>query len=191
MADFRLPRVRVSDQITDKDGRAKSVFVQFWEKVCQLIERQENGQNELLALIQAQTAAIAEQVSRLTRQIISTSHVDGLTLVGAADGATAKIAISNHTRVYVDSEVAVVGGDFTGLAYGQAYALFYDDPERDGGNVIYFTTMDPTEAVTSATHPDRHLVGVASTPATAGDPPVDGGGTRPPGFPPGDLYLEP
>lgn len=188
---FTLPRIRANSPITDKDGKAVNAFVLFWEKLCRQIEGQENSQNALIALIQAQSDALAVQVSRLTRQIISTSHVDGLTLTAQADGATAKLTISNHTRVYIDEEVAVTGAVITGLTYGGTYAAYYDDPERDGGTEVYFATLDPTQAVPSAAHPDRHLVGVTTMPASAGDPPTGGGGTRPPGFPPGDLYLEP
>ena len=79
----------------------------------------------------------------------------------------------------------------TGLDYGEAYSIYYDDADRAGGAVTYVATLDPTIAVTSDAHPSRHLVGVVSTPATSGDPPTTGGGTRPPGFPPGGLYVEP
>lgn len=39
MADkFTLPRIRASDAITDKDGRAVNAFVRFWDTVCRAIE---------------------------------------------------------------------------------------------------------------------------------------------------------
>lgn len=192
MADvFTLPRIRAADAITDKDGRAVNAFVRFWDTVCRKIEGQEKSQDTILAQLQSQQNQINAQVQRLTKQIISTSHIDGMTFVAEADGATAKITISDHTRVYLDGLVAVDGNVEAGLEYGKAYSIYYDDPDREGGAVDYQATLDPTEAVTSATNPWRHLVGVAVTPATSSDPPVDGGGVRPPGFPPGDLYLEP
>lgn len=185
MADrFVLPRIRVANPITDAAGMAVSAFVRFWDTVCRQIEAQEAQQAESidrLNLFQERTE----------RTLIAISHVDGLTATGEADGAAAAITISDHTRVYMDMTISVTGDVLTGLDYDTFYAVYYDDPAREGGAVSYQVTLNPTEAVPSATNPHRHLVAVVTTPATAGDPPTDGGGTRPPGYPPGGLYVEP
>lgn len=131
------------------------------------------------------------QIDRITRGFIAISHADGLTITAEADGATAKATVSSHLRIYLDLSVSVTGGVLTGLAYNSTYSIYYDDLDREGGAVTYVSTLDATEAVTSEAHPVRHLVGLVTTPATAGDPPTDGGGTVPPGFPGGGYEYEP
>lgn len=196
---FRLPRLKTLDRIVDAMGRPSLAFLKFFNTdFAGAIERQEGVQANVDAALQAvvdalaaTVAALEVQVERLTGQTIGTSFADGLTLDAAADGATAKATISAHTRTYTDDSSPVSAGEVTGLAYGATYSIYYDDADREGGAVTYEATDDPTEAVTSASHPHRHLVGVVTTPATDADPPTSGGGTRPPGFPPGDLYQQP
>lgn len=172
-------------------------FLEFMEKTraaqAMTDEEQQAILDQLAGLVSDLTAvvdALSVQVDRITRQTISTSYANGLAMAGLADGATAKITISAHTRVYTDSSVAVLAGELTGLDYNKAYAIFYDDPDREGGAVAYQRHHDPAEAVTSSIHPFRHLVGVVITPADGSAPPSSGGGSRPPGFPPGDEYEQ-
>ena len=179
-----LPRLSAQQPIVTRELTPSSPFLQFMEALRTMQESIDTRQDELLA-------ALSVQIARLTGQTIATSFADGLTLSAEADGATAKAIISSHTRTYTDASVSVTGATVTGLDYGEAYSIYYDDADRAGGAVTYVATLDPTIAVTSDAHPSRHLVGVVSTPATSGDPPTTGGGTRPPGFPPGGLYVEP
>lgn len=189
MADrFTLPRIRVANPITDKAGMAVAAFVRFWDTVCRQIEAQEAQQTATLEQLQTVQAEQGEILDRLIRAMISTSHTDSLTIIAEADGDTAKVTISDHTRVYVDGEVAVTGGVRTALEYGTQYAFYYDDEERAGGAVDFLATTAPSQAVTSAANPYRHFMGVVQTPATSGDSPTGGGGSIPPGFPPGGDY---
>jgi hypothetical protein len=146
-----------------------SVFVQFME--------------DLRTSVQQAVDGLQTQIDRLNTQTIGTSYANGLALSGVADGATAKITISVHTRVYTDLTVNLDAGTLTGLAYATTYFVYYDDEDREGGAVSYMTTTNPTVAVTSAPHPYRHFVGTVTTPATSGDPPETGGVVTPPGFP--------
>lgn len=188
MVDFTLPRVRAKDAITDGKGLAVNAFVRFWDTVARAIERQERGQAAVLARLDEQQQQLQEQFARIIRQTIATSYANGLTLTASADGATAKVDYSAHVRVYSDLSVPVDGGEITGLDYAKAYFLYYDDPEREGGDVEVFATTNPTVAVASSTYPARHLIGGVTTPGSDLDPPTSGGGTIPPGFPPGEIY---
>lgn len=177
----RLPRLQPGVALVDKDGKPTRAFVSFWNTAANAIEQQEAAQEVTLASLQ-------EQIDRLNASLRSTSHADGLLITAEANGATAKIVITNHTRTYTDLAVSVTGGTLTGLAYGSTYSVYYDDEPRTGGAVTLVATLTPADAVTSAAHPNRHLVGVVTTPATSGDPPTDGGGSLPPGFPSRDEY---
>lgn len=192
-----LPAIKYDTAIVAKNtGRPTPQFLRFFNIDFRgAIQRQDEAQQVIINALQivqdeqaALLAALQAQVERLTGQTIGTSFADGLTVTGVADGATASIVISAHTRTYTDEAKAIDAGIVSGLEYGKTYSVFYDDPDRIGGAVTYQVTLDPPQAVTSAAHPFRHLVGVAMTPATDLDPPTTGGGTRPPGWPPGDDY---
>lgn len=193
-----LPELSAQQQIVDvKTGKPTSQFKRFMdqtraetisadEQLAALIAAQAAllaSQTALLASVEAINTTQQEQIDRLTIALRAISHTDGLFIVASADGAAAKIDITTHTRTYVDAAVSVNGGVLSGLAYATSYSIYYDDTARAGGAVTYVATTTPADAVTNAAHPDRHLVGVAITPATSGDPPVDGGGSIPPGYP--------
>jgi len=172
-------------------------FLNFMEETRRAQLETDAGQQALIDALAAQLELIvavqeaqAVQLDRLNRSLISTSHANGLTISAEADGATARATISDHVRVYVDGTVSVTGGARTALDYGTQYAFYYDDEEREGGAVDFLATTDATAAVTSSANPYRHFIGVVMTPATSGDPPTDGGGSLPPGFPPGGIYRE-
>lgn len=173
----RLPRLNATVAIVDpKTGLPTTAFMRFWETFA-------TQQEETDAAQQA-------QIDANSRQLRAVSHADGLFVTASADGGTAKATVTDHTRVYLDKSVEVDGATITGLAYATTYSIFYDDEARNGGAVTYQTTTTPSEAVTSAANPFRHLVGVVTTPAGAGSPPVDGGGTIPPGYPGGIYQYE-
>ncbi|MDM8352899.1 hypothetical protein [Brevundimonas diminuta] len=156
--------------------------------LAQLVNQLEGVVEQLGEVVEQQgelVSALAVQIERLTRQIVSTSYANGLVLSAVADGATAKITISAHTRVYTDGDVSLGAAELTGLEYAKIYAIYYDDPSREGGAVDYQVTLSPTLAVTSDDHPTRHLLGTVTTPADGSAPPSRGGGVTPPGFPGG------
>lgn len=75
-------------------------------------------------------------------------------------------------------DVTLSGDD--ALEAGDFRAIYYDDPDRTGGDVAYGLTADDIAARVSPANPYRHYVGYVSTP-TAGSPPANGGGATPPG----------
>lgn len=187
----KLPRLQPGVALVDKDGKPSRAFVSFWNSTALAIEKQEAGQDGTLDAIAAINIAQQEQIDRLTRALRAISHADGLFITAAADGATAKITITTHTRNYLDVTVSVTGAVLTGLDYGSVYSIYYDDADRSGGAVTYVATLVPSEAVTSEANPDRQLIGAVQTPLTALDPPTDGGGSTPPGYPPAYDYETP
>ncbi len=160
-----LPRLSSSAPIT-QDGPGKPGlephynYVEFFNRLIGSIEGELNQINSLIAAI---------------------SWPYGLTIHGVADGATAKITRSAHTRVSLSTAVAVDGGEVTGLAYATLYYVFYDDPSRAGGAVTYDATTVQLDAFASTDNPYRLFVGSVTTPATSGDPPTDGTPAGPPG----------
>lgn len=105
----------------------------------------------------------------LTSLLISTSFpiFTGNAAVGTDAGTTATITIETHDRSYTDKAVAVTGDDITGLVLATAYYIYYDDPTRVGGVVLFEATTDYSLALNSATNPGRHYVGYIITPADA------------------------
>ena len=187
-----LPVLSAQQQIADtKTGKPTSQFKRFMDETRTGTLEADAALAALIAAVEAINATQQEQIDRLTSALRAISHTDGLFIVASADGATAKIVITDHTRTYVDEAVEVDGDTLTGLAYATTYSIYYDDADRLGGAVTYIATTNNADAVTNSDHPARHLVGLATTPATSGDPPVDGGGTVPPGFPGGGYEYEP
>lgn len=135
----------------------------------------------------AQTAATAADAAAIAAQdatdanarflSISNSNVTGCTITATDAGASASIAVSNHTRNYADgTSVSVTGtggSPLTGLAYSTQFFIYYDQTSLAGGAVTYASVTNgpdaqPTAAGGSA--PDRHYVGSVVTPAAAGGP---------------------
>ncbi len=181
---MKLPRLRSSIPMVGKEFRPTDATVRFWETFAAAVEAQDAAQQATLDALQA-------QVDRLTVSLRAISHADGLFLTSEANGATAKVTITTHTRNYLDVAVSVTGATLTGLLYATTYSVYYDDAARAGGAVSYVATLIPANAVTSAANPNRQLVGAVTTPATSGSPPTDGGGSTPPGYPPAYDYETP
>lgn len=170
-----IPRLTMQNAIVGKLGLPTTLFLRFFN-------------NNVLKAIEAQFANQQAQIDRLNATLRNTSYTESLTMASEADGATAKITISAHTRVYTDKTVTVDAGEIDGLDYNTTYSVYYDDEDRDGGAVTYEATTLASEATTSGTNPNRHLLGVVLTPATSGDPPTSGSGSSPPGFPKDFLW---
>jgi len=135
-------------------------FIELFNKLSQTTQDQLNQINSILAAI---------------------SWPVGVTIQGVADGATAKITISAHTRVSLTNAVSLDAGEVTGLAYATLYYVYYDDQNRTGGAVTYQASTDILDAFASVDNPYRLNVGSVTTPATSGDPPTDGTPAGPPG----------
>jgi hypothetical protein len=131
----------------------------------------------------AQAAATEANTAASTAQTVADTATQTIALTAAfspdvvitasADGATAKIVISDHTMIYPDKVVNVTGDTLTGLDYNTSYDIYYDDAGRVGGAVTFHAVTDGT-AFPSPTNPNRIYVGTQKTPATSGDPDVPG-----------------
>lgn len=168
-------RLTMQNAIVNKLGLPTTLFLRYFN-------------NNVLKAIEAQLADQQAQIDRLNATLRNTSYTTDLTMGSAADGATAKITVSAHSRVYTDKTVIVDAGEISGLLYNTTYSVYYDDETRDGGAVTYEVTTLASDATTSGTHPNRHLLGVVLTPATSGDPPTTGSGSSPPGYPKDYLW---
>lgn len=110
---------------------------------------------------------------------LANSYVDDPGLITAFDaGSSVTVAIAAHNRIYGDgTSVAVASGNVSGLSYGVAHYIFYDDVSRSGGSVTYQAATDPYAVAQVG---DRHSVGYAP-PIAALDPSTPGNGVAPPG----------
>lgn len=111
---------------------------------------------------------------------VAAGYPVGLTITASADGATAKVVISDHTMIYPihPTPIAITGATLTGLAYDTFYNIYYDDPTFAGGAVTFHAVTDDT-AFPTAAHPIRIFLGTARTPPTSADPPQVGAGRSP------------
>lgn len=133
----------------------------------------------------ANSAAVTAQSAADTANsavAVTTAYPAGLTITASADGATAKIVISDHQMIYPDKTVDVTGATLTGLDYDTTYSIYYDDPGRVGGAVTFHATTNGSDAYPSDTNPNRIYVGGTTTPATSADPDKAGIPRLPPGF---------
>ncbi|MEG3124787.1 hypothetical protein [Sphingomonas sp. GB1N7] len=132
----------------------------------------------------AEAKAIALQQGKEASLVASYVSPDGVlsSAVDSVDSSKAMIMIADHTRKYGDgSSVAVTGAALHGLDLASFYYITYTDAARTGGVVTYIYTTDYLQAGQGM---DRHLVGSVAAPnadASPTDPPISGGGTRPPG----------
>lgn len=166
----RLPRLTMQNAIVTKLLQPTPLFLRYFN-------------NDVLKSIETTLNNQQDQIDRLNAALRNTSHTEDLTLSAAADGATASITVTAHRRVYTDRIVELDADTITGLDYNKTYSVYYDDADREGGAVTYVATENATIAVTSGDHPNRHLLGLITTPATSGDPPTTGSGSVPAGFP--------
>lgn len=171
----RLPRLIMANAIVKKDFQPTPLFLRYFN-------------NDVLKSIETVLNNQQDQIDRLNAALRNTSYTVDLTMGSGADGATAKITVSAHTRVYTDKTVTVDAGEIDALLYDTIYNVFYDDADRDGGAVDYGVALLASDATTSSDHPNRHLLGVVTTPATSGDPPTTGSGSAPPGYPKDYLW---
>ena len=139
--------------------------------------------NTTIPQIESALEAIQTQEALSQRIDQSISFTSGLTITASAPAGstTASIAISAHTRIYLDiAAVSVQAGTVSGAPLNATVYVYYDDAKRMGGAVTYMATTDPNMAATSNANPGRVFVGTVTTPAAAGSSPTSGGGASPP-----------
>lgn len=109
------------------------------------------------------------ETSAQTTAMILGSSVSGLTYT--VDSAGVPI-VSNHTRIYPDKQVSVTGAIVAapvGALTGDLVGVYYGDPDRVGGAVVYASfKLGPGDELPGPTpaQPDFHMVGLAPVPAT-------------------------
>ena len=132
-----------------------------------------------IALTTAQTVQEDLETSIAEGHLIN-SYTVPATILAASDAGdnTITITISDHNRVYGDeTTVAVTGGTLTGLLPSTRYYVFYDDPDWQGGTVVYSTCDCPDMGGQGN---GQHAVGDILTPAIGGAT-TGGGGVTPRG----------
>lgn len=161
----------------------------WWQQVCEAIETQEGRQDEAIEAIQAaQEAADAANLAADTaneaaesvtaESSLVNSYVANFTapLIQADD--TGDVTIADHDRIYGNGDVVSVDGDVvaTALTNPDVARIFYSDPGRAGGAVVYQFSEDAADAAQTG---DIHSVGAVEIPAAGTSP---GGHVQPPGY---------
>lgn len=185
----------------------QEIFDRYWDEAMSSLEKTLNAIIEIpiiaaaleAAVAAAQASADTAQASADTAQAaadtavaavdagaiessIVTSYVSNYTPPLISVDSAGTVTIANHDRVYGNSTlnptVAVTGASFatTGVA-GDIIRVFYDQPSRAGGTVVYQYTIDPAPLPVQGG--DRHSVGAVSVPGAGTN---NGNGVTPPGF---------
>lgn len=127
----------------------------------------------------ADNAATAGGVTA-REQSINASYPTNFTGALLSADSVGNITVVDHQRVYgsptLNPTVSVAGGiAATGFAPGDIVRVYYDDPARAGGTVMYEGTLNAAEAAQTG---DRHSVGAIMIPSVGLE---DGLPTLPPG----------
>lgn len=100
---------------------------------------------------------------------LSTQSAQPVTAVDA--GSNASINVASHSVQFGFGTVSYNSGSVTGLNYSTLYYVYVDDPDYQGGAVVYLATTN-ANLVTAGN--GRYYVGKVTTPAASGGP--TGGG---------------
>lgn len=185
----KLDRLQRMVRYFEANGTATPKMVLDWQNTMEAIEaalRGLTGQVGDLSILVAQIKAAqdlaqsAQAIATETKaqQDITNSYTSPSAVLTASNDGT--ITIAAHQRVYGDGAgVSVNAGSLSGFTPGDYVAVYYDDPGREGGAVVY---MGTTDAVAQAGA--RHSVGQIAIPQ-AGEAPSTGGGVAAPGYTPG------
>lgn len=95
---------------------------------------------------------------------LSTQSVQPVT-ADDAGGGLATISIAAHSVQFGFGPVGYSAGTITGLANSTLYYVYTDDPEYDGGAVVYLATTN-ANIVTAGN--GRYYIGKVTTPAGGG-----------------------
>ncbi len=119
MPSLKLPRLESGLSIVDSMGRALGSFHTWWDKVCRSIEGQERIQDQLIADLQATTAALEVTQAELdtTQTEVGTAQGD-ITAIQSdiADLTAGVIALGDALLLYAEK----AGDTFTGPVDVQA-----------------------------------------------------------------------
>lgn len=187
---IKLPRLPLGYE------KNPGLFPRYWDEAMTGIEKALNqvllipGIQDAIdaanaAAVSANAAADNAQASadaQSTEMSLVNSYIDTASFSGALISCDefGEITIQNHTRVYGDgSSVSVTGDIFTvsGVVMDDVIRVFYDDPTRSGGSVVYTHTVDPDPSL--AQTGDTHSVGSVSVPLSGS---LDGRYITPPGY---------
>jgi type II secretory pathway pseudopilin PulG len=195
---IKLPRLLSGAPIVDDDGRPTLSFTRYWQQFAEQIERVFNTIAQILgitdqldeALKQAQQAIETAQQAAQTAQdaadqaqqqtgaakreaALQSSYIEPASVLTATPSL---ISIAAHTRYYSDGTSAAVNAStVAATSPDDIDYISYDDPERDGGTVIYVVS-DAAPVQTG----DTHVVGAVQIPNTGT---ADGGdGPQRPGY---------
>lgn len=197
---LKLPRLTAGFKIINRDGTPSAQFIQWWQQVAQNVEASINGITAALeaagialeaADVAIAAAASAQQAADNAQQAtdasaaetsLVNSYVANFTNPLIYANSAGQVTIATHDRVYGDSALnptVSVNGDTisTSESAGAVIRVFYDDPTRSGGSVVYQWTVDP--APPPAQTGNRHSVGAVTIPVTGSE---DGNYVRPPGY---------
>ena len=122
--------------------------------------------------------------ARTVESLIALSWPRDLTIT--ANGA-GEIVLTDHTRIYADETVSVLGATLGGNSFNTLYSIYYDDEDRDGGAVSYQITTDHNDAQANEFVKGRHFVGYITTPEDALSPDTIGQTGTPPTLVPGTV----
>lgn len=175
---IRLPRLEPGVPIVDPAaGRPTVAFVQWWGKVCTILESQESTQDGIIEELAEQLAAIvaadakAEAAQETADEALEAegglsaetslklSYPVDISISSTDTGIEAEVTVTSHTRRYGNGDEVAVDGVVFSDAYGLLIYIHYDDPTRAGGAVSYGATLVREDAYSSAANPNRHYVG--------------------------------
>lgn len=195
-----FPRLRDGVPIAKPDGNPSSDFIYKWQVTVQILESvpaiQQDAANAQAAADAANAAAATANAAAATANASADAVTSESSLVGSfiPDGSftpplisidsAGNVTIANHTRQYgnqaLNPDVLVTGGVFatTGIL-NDTIRVYYSDPTRAGGAVVYQYTIDPDPSPVQGM--DIHSVGAGMVPAAGSQ---NGNYIRPPGFVP-------
>lgn len=164
---FHLPR------LTSGDAQLKS----HWDKLCRTIEAQEAAQDAIILELQ-------EQLAKIIAGLIATGKTSPTKILSASETAgVAEITVIEHDRIYADGVIVHIEEQvFGGLLTDTPYYPYYIDITRSDTAPSIEMTLDSSE---SANVVGLHMLGRIRTPITASGITYEGGGSYPPGAPPG------
>lgn len=187
---LKLPRLPSNQIIVDAVGVATLTFSRWWQQVVEQIESSIDSvlAAEAAAAEATATAGGAQNTANLAQQGVdeinlAISYVAGCVLTATDVGTDVQINVSEHTRVYGDNRsVDVLASGIAEQPYSTILYVYYVDPARTGGSVVYQASTVPGAAAQLGS---THTIGIIQTPASGGSY-TTGITTRPPGV--GTLY---
>ncbi len=160
------------------------LFERYWDEAMSKLEK---TLDSILIIPEIQAAiAAAQATADMALETASTaaegvaaeaSLVNSYPQLATGDIISASsagvVTIAAHTRVYgnpsLNPSVAVSGGTLTtGASSDSIIRVFYSDPTRAGGSVVYQFTVDPADYPAQGNN--NHSVGAVAIPSTGTSP---------------------